>query len=120
MNATYEGIVEKFDRLYINKDGEMGESTKKRVDLFTSEVHCPTCDGTRLSQQTLSCKINGYHIADYTARQIDDLIPLLKEITDSVAMPMIDSIVERLQHLVDIGLDYVSLGRETTTLSGGE
>ncbi|WP_430535207.1 excinuclease ABC subunit UvrA [Listeria rocourtiae] len=120
MNATYEGIIEKFDRLYINKDGEMGESTKKRVELFTSEVHCPTCDGTRLSQQTLSCKINGYHIADYTARQIDDLIPILKEITDSVAMPMVDSIVERLQHLIDIGLDYVSLDRETTTLSGGE
>ncbi|MBC1936924.1 excinuclease ABC subunit UvrA [Listeria grandensis] len=120
MNASYEGLVEKFDRLYINKDGEMSESTKKRVMQYTSEVHCPGCDGTRLSKRTLSCKINGHTIADYTALQVDALIPILREIQDPIALPMTASITERLQHLVDIGLDYVSLDRETTTLSGGE
>lgn len=120
MNTAYEGLVEKFDRLYINKDGDMAESTKKRVALFTSDVHCPTCDGTRLSQQALSCKIDGQNIADYTAMQIDELIPVVKAIKDAEAQSMTTSIAERLQHLVDIGLDYVSLDRETTTLSGGE
>lgn len=52
--------------------------------------------------------------------QMDELLNALAEITDPIAKPLIASLLERIQHLVDIGLDYVSLDRETTTLSGGE
>ena len=52
--------------------------------------------------------------------EVGDLVPLLRSIDGAVAAPMVSALVERLQHMVDIGLDYLSLDRETDTLSGGE
>src|SRR5204862_151477 len=49
-----------------------------------------------------------------------ELLPIIREIDDPVAAPMVATLTERLQHVVDIGLDYLSLNRETDTLSGGE
>jgi excinuclease UvrABC ATPase subunit len=74
----------------------------------------------RLSQETLKCKINGYNIADLTSMEITELIEVAKKIKDPLAVPMVKALLERLQHLVDIGLEYLSLSRETDTLSGGE
>lgn len=119
-NSTYEGLVVKFDRLYLKKEGEMSASTKKRVDQYTHEAGCTTCEGKRLSKAALSCKINGYNIADYTKMQLDELIQVVGAIEDPIAGTVVASIRERLQHLIDIGLDYISLDRETQTLSGGE
>jgi excinuclease UvrABC ATPase subunit len=81
---------------------------------------CPLCRGARLSQAALSCKIDGRNIAELAAMEVEALIPVLEEIRDPVAAPMVHTLVERLQHLVDIGLGYLSLDRETDTLSGGE
>ena len=81
---------------------------------------CPLCNGARLSQVALNCKINGRNIAELSAMEAGALVDTLKEITDPVAVPMVATLVERLQHLVDIGLEYLSLDRETDTLSGGE
>jgi excinuclease ABC A subunit len=81
---------------------------------------CPLCKGGRLSQAALKSRINGYSIADLSAMEVGDLIPILRLSDDPVAAPMVDTLRERLQHMVDIGLDYLSLDRETDTLSGGE
>jgi excinuclease ABC A subunit len=78
------------------------------------------CKGARLSQAALGSKIDGYNIADLAAMEIGDLIPVLRLMTDPVAEPVVQTLIERLGHLVDIGLDYLSLDRETDTLSGGE
>ncbi|MBC1961200.1 excinuclease ABC subunit UvrA [Listeria welshimeri] len=120
MNTTYEGLIPKFNRLYIQKEGEMSASTKKRVDKFTHIAPCTTCDGTRLSEQALSCKINGLTIADFTAMQLDELKETIASIDTTIAAPMIKSVTERLEHLIDIGLGYMTLDRQTTSLSGGE
>ncbi|EAF4521989.1 TPA: excinuclease ABC subunit UvrA [Listeria monocytogenes] len=120
MNATYEGLIPKFNRLYIQKEGEMSASTKKRVDKFTHIAPCTTCEGTRLSAQALSCKINGANIADFTAMQLDELKDTIARIDDPIATPMVKSVTERLQHLIDIGLGYMTLDRQTASLSGGE
>ena len=81
---------------------------------------CTLCKGARLSQTALSCKINGRNIAELSAMEVDDLIEVIRAIKDPVAAPMVKSLVERLQDMIDIGLEYLSLNRETDTLSGGE
>jgi excinuclease UvrABC ATPase subunit len=121
INITFEGIVEKFSRKYIKRDIKtLSERTQKMVAPFMTFGPCSLCRGARLSQAALSCKINGRNIADLSAMEVDELIDVVKDITDPVAAPVIRTLTERLQHLIDIGLGYLSLDRETDTLSGGE
>jgi len=121
MNATYEGIIEKITRSYIRRDLKtLSERTQKAVTPYLTLQPCTLCKGTRLSQAALNCRINGFNIAEMAAMGIGDLIPILRAIDAPVAAPMVATLTERLQSLVDIGLDYLSLSRETDTLSGGE
>jgi excinuclease UvrABC ATPase subunit len=121
VNITFEGIVEKFSRKYITGDVKtMSERTQKAVEPFMTVGPCSLCKGTRLSPATLSCKINGRNIAELAAMEADELIEVVRDIKDPVAAPMVENLIERLQHMIDIGLEYISLNRETDTLSGGE
>lgn len=121
VNAKFEGIVDKFNRLYIQRDSqEMAESSRNKVERFLRLAPCPLCNGARLNQTTLSCKINGLNIAEMAALEVSELVYILRAVQDPVASPMVSSLIMRLQHLIDIGLGYLSLDRETTTLSGGE
>lgn len=121
MNATYLGIVEKLNQAYVKRDFKtLSERTQKRVAPYLTMGTCETCHGTRLSQAVLNCRINGQNIADLSSLEIDDLINVIKKIKDVAAAPVIAMLIERLQHMIDIGLGYLSLHRETDTLSGGE
>jgi len=121
INLTFEGVVEKFSRKYIKRDLKtMSERTQKNVAPYMTEGPCSLCKGARLSQAALSSKINGRNIAELSAMQIDELIAVVRAITDPVAAPLVKTLGERLQYLVDIGLAYLTLNRETATLSGGE
>jgi excinuclease UvrABC ATPase subunit len=121
MNATYMGIIEKIERAYIRRDLKtLSERTQKAVAPYIRPQPCPLCKGARLSQAALSSKINGRNIAEMAAMEIGDLIPVLHEVTDPIAAPVVASLVERLEHMAGIGLEYLSLNRETDTLSGGE
>lgn len=121
VNFTFDGIIDKFSQKYILRDLKtMSERTQKSVEPFMTFGPCKLCKGTRLSQAALSSKINGHNIAELSAMEIDDLIEIVKAIKDPVAAPMVETLVERLQHMIDIGLEYLSLNRETDTLSGGE
>lgn len=121
MNITVEGAIEKFTNKYIKQDVKTkSERTQKTVMPFISEGPCSSCRGARLSQATLSCRINGLNIAEMSSMEVGQLIRVVREIDDPAAAPIIKSLADRLQHLVDIGLDYLTLDRETDTLSGGE
>ncbi|WP_276357621.1 excinuclease ABC subunit UvrA [Cohnella caldifontis] len=121
MNITVEGFIEKFTNKYIKRDLKaMSERTQQSVAPYITEGPCTSCHGARLSQAALSCRINGLNIADMSAMEVGQLIRVIREINDPVAAPIVKSLSERLQHLVDIGLDYLTLDRETDTLSGGE
>jgi len=121
VNLTFEGIIDKFTRKYITRDVKTySERTQKQVEPYITTGPCRACQGTRLSQTTLSCRINGHNIAELAAMEVSDLINIVREIDNPTAQSMVDTLCERLQHLVDIGLEYLSLNRETDTLSGGE
>jgi excinuclease UvrABC ATPase subunit len=121
MNVTYTGIIEKIERAYIRRDLKtLSERTQKAVAPYIRPRPCPLCRGARLSQAALGAKIDGRNIAELAAMEIGDLLPFIRAIGDPVAAPVVATLVERLEHVVDIGLDYLSLNRETDTLSGGE
>jgi excinuclease UvrABC ATPase subunit len=121
INVTFMGIVEKFTKSYIKRDLKtLSERTQQKVAPYIGMKPCPLCKGARLSQAVVHCKINGKNIAELSAMEITALIVAVQKITDRVAAPMVTTLTERLQHLIDIGLDYLSLDRETSTLSGGE
>jgi excinuclease ABC subunit A len=87
---------------------------QRRIEMnFLPDVYvlCEVCNGRRYNQETLSVKFNGYSIADILDLPIADAVPILKDIP---------AVNQRLQTLVDVGLDYIHLGQSATTLSGGE
>ena len=121
MNITYLGVLEKITQSYIKRDiKSLSERTQKAVAPYLHEAECPLCHGARLNQAALGAKINGLNIADMTAMEVEAMIPELQKITEPVAASVVATLIERLQSMVDIGLGYLSLNRETDTLSGGE
>ncbi len=118
---VYEGLAAKFNRKFISRDIQtLSERTRRQVEPFLKLGPCPLCKGGRLNQAALSCKVKGYTIADMAAMQIDELLEVVKGMTEPAAAPIVRTLTERLQHLVEIGLEYLSLDRSTDTLSGGE
>lgn len=119
MNITYEGLLVKFNRLYLKKEGETSEAAKKKLNKLLIEDQCLLA-GKRLHQRVYGSLINGYNIADLTSMQIDELVEVVKEINDPEAEPLVKGIIEKLNNIIDIGLGYLTLDRETSSLSGGE
>ncbi|OLV19903.1 ATP-binding cassette domain-containing protein [Deinococcus marmoris] len=121
INMTYEGLIERFTRMYLSKDAAaMSERNRKVFEEFTTSQICPLCHGARLNAAALDSRIDGLNIAEASNLEIGALIAFLGRMTDPLAVRVAARLTERLQHLVDIGLGYLSLGRETATLSGGE
>src|SRR5579859_234444 len=121
MNRTYLGVITGFTRSYIERDLKTrSERTQEKIAQYLTIGPCPACKGARLNPAVLSCKINGYNIAELASMEVGELIGAVKGIKGAVAKPMVDNLVQRLQNVADIGLDYLSLNRETDTLSGGE
>src|SRR5260221_443671 len=118
INLTFEGIVDKFSRKYITGDVKSySERTQNSVAPFMTFGPCTLCKGTRLSQAALSSKIDGYNIAQMAAMEVDELIEAIRAINDPIAAPMVATLTDRFQNMIDIGLEYLSLNRETDTLS---
>ncbi|MEV6929263.1 excinuclease ABC subunit UvrA [Dactylosporangium sp. NPDC051485] len=121
MNATYEGVVEKFTRLFIKRDvAEMSERTRNRVAQYVTEAVCPSCNGARLNEAARSVRVAGRSIVELAALEATELVEVLRTVEAPVAAPMVESLLDRVGNLVTIGLGYLSLDRETATLSGGE
>jgi excinuclease UvrABC ATPase subunit len=121
MNRTYRGVITTFARSYIERDLKTrSKNTQEKIGQYLIEGPCPACKGARLNKAVLSCKVKGYNIAELSALEVGELIGVIKEIEDPAAKPLVEDLTRRLQNLIDIGLDYLKLNRETDTLSGGE
>jgi len=120
-NLTCEGIIARFTAKYIMRDVKtLSERTQKSVAPYITMAPCTLCKGARLSQDVLKCKIDGYNIADLASMEVSQLIGVIKAIQEPKTTPILETLIQRLQYLVDIGLEYLTLNRETDTLSGGE
>lgn len=117
MNSTYEGLAERFKRQNLSNNNAKTESKTKKIEQFSASVVCPLCEGKRFNEAALSSKISGYNIHDLVSMQVDGLVETLAGFPQN---PIMDNIITRVQSLISIGLDYVTLSRETATLSGGE
>src|SRR5579862_3430400 len=120
-NLTCEGIISRFIAKYITRDLKtMSERTQKAVAPYITMAPCTVCKGARLSQEVLKCGIAGHNIAEMASMEVARLIGVIRTIKEPKVAPILQTLVQRLQYLVDIGLEYLTLNRETDTLSGGE
>ncbi|KIR61807.1 ATP-binding cassette domain-containing protein [Micromonospora haikouensis] len=118
---TYEGLAVKVRRLYLSKDKEPTQPhIKAFVERAVTFATCGDCAGTRLNRAALSARIAGRNIAECSAMQISDLAAFVRGIDDPSVAPLVGNLRELLDSLVEIGLGYLSLDRESGSLSGGE
>lgn len=121
VNPKLEGICRNYERIILKRDlsghSKMYEDKMKEL-LF--EAPCPDCEGQRLNKKTLSVKINDCSIADCVAMDMNDLLHFLDELYYPEVKEVIDELKRQVQRLIDIGLDYLQLDRQTPSLSGGE
>lgn len=118
--SLYEGLILRIERSFLKK--EDGEKVRygKEIESFVVKQDCPHCHGTRLNDKVLSCKVNGKNIGECGEMQINELLDFVKSVHAPVAATIVSELVNRMNHMVSIGLGYLSLSRETSTLSGGE
>lgn len=119
--TDFEGIIYKFRRLFIDRDlSQLSESTQARMEAYTSLDICGDCHGQRLNPKSLSSRIAGKNIHEAAHLELGDLLTFIQGITNPEVAPIVAEMSLRLQNLIDMNLDYLTLARETTTLSGGE
>ena len=121
IDKKLEGVYNQFKRLVLMKGPEeQKDTTLRRINQFMYECECPECRGKRLNEQTLSCKINGYNIAEKCEMEFSALREELEKIDDVRAVSIVRQLTASLDRMIDIGLPYLSMNRESSTLSGGE
>ncbi|HEY8115923.1 MAG TPA: excinuclease ABC subunit UvrA, partial [Actinomycetota bacterium] len=120
--TTYEGVVPVVERRHVETDSE---SQRERLEEFMREVPCRSCGGARLRPETLAVTVGDLNISQLTSLSIRDTLSFTREARLSereqmIAERLMKEIRERLQFLVDVGLDYLTLSRASGTLAGGE
>jgi len=121
INLTYEGLIPKIQKSMLSKDREaMQPHIRAFVERAITFTTCPDCDGTRLSPEARSSKINGKSIADLCAMQISDLADWIRDLNEPSVAPLLAGLQHLLDSFTQIGLGYLSLDRPAGTLSGGE
>jgi excinuclease UvrABC ATPase subunit len=120
-SSKYEGLIPRFHRSFLGQSREKTADTHgEALNRFVRQGPCPACSGARLNRNVLRSRIAGKNIAQCAALQAGELRTFLSGVSSSIAGPVQEAILERLEHLVGMGLGYLSLDRQTSTLSGGE
>ena len=121
ISKKIEGIKNQFQRLVLMKsEQEQTDATLKKISKFVTQCECPVCKGKRLNERALNVKVNGYTISEMCEMEFSKLVTVLKEIDDPRARAITDSLIISLTRMIEIGLPYLFMNRETETLSGGE
>ncbi|MFE9489484.1 ATP-binding cassette domain-containing protein [Streptomyces sp. NPDC006641] len=117
----YEGVVTRFTRRYLKRDAHtLSDRDREAVARVVTEGSCPECGGTRLNAAARGSRIGTHNIADYAAMEIGELVGVLATLDDPVAKHVAAAALAVLRRIEAVGLGYLSLDRETSTVSGGE
>lgn len=126
IHETFEGFISNLEKRYAESDSEW---VRQDIEQYMHKQKCPDCNGTRLKDEALSVHISGKNIAEITTLAIDKAIAWNKSLYDSdtltekeklIGESILKEIITRLEFLNSVGLNYLSLEREASTLAGGE
>ncbi len=121
-HTTYEGCIPNIERRHGETDSD---AAREKLEQFMREIPCRVCKGMRLRPESLAVTVGGINISELTAKAIRDALDFVETVDLSerehmIAERLMKEIRSRLGFLVDVGLDYLSLGRAAGTLAGGE
>ena len=121
---TFEGVVNNLERRFLESDSEW---KREAIAEYQSDSACESCNGDRLKEEALCVKIDDHNISEVTRKSILDAAKWFKDLEKNldkrqfkIAEHVLKEINERLNFLLNVGLDYLTLSRESGTLSGGE
>ena len=121
---TFEGVINNLERRFLESDSEW---KREAISEYQSDSACEGCNGNRLKEEALCVKIDNYNISEVTKKSILDATKWFKDLEKNldkrqfkIAEHVLKEINERLNFLLNVGLDYLTLSRESGTLSGGE
>ncbi|KKQ77802.1 MAG: UvrABC system protein A, partial [Candidatus Daviesbacteria bacterium GW2011_GWA1_38_7] len=123
--ASFPGLVSYLKERYKETESDF---VKAEIEKYMYKEICPKCNGARLKQEALSITIDGLNIAEVTSQSISDALTWISSLTAPklnsrelvIGQPILKEVKARLQFLVDVGLDYLTLDRAANTLAGGE
>lgn len=121
-DREFEGLVHNLERRYASTNSEYMRS---KIEEFMSMIECETCHGKRLKDEVLAVTVGGKNIWQVTCMSVKDALNFFKQLElnnsgQQIAEQILKEIVARLSFLMNVGLDYLSLSRAASTLSGGE
>jgi excinuclease ABC subunit A len=121
---TFEGVINNLERRFLESDSEW---KREAIAEYQSDSACEGCNGDRLKEEALCVKIDNHNISEVTKKSILDSAKWFKNLEKNldnrqfkIAEHVLKEINERLNFLLNVGLDYLTLSRESGTLSGGE
>jgi len=121
---SFEGVINNLERRYLETESEW---KREEISQYQSESDCEKCKGMRLKDEALCVKIDNLNISEVTRKSISEVKKWFKSLNDTlkdkekkIAQHILKEINERLDFLLNVGLDYLTLSRESGTLSGGE
>ena len=121
---TFEGVINNLERRYLETDSDW---KREEISQYQSDTKCERCNGQRLKEEALCVKIANLNISEVSEKSIYDVskwFSSLEEKLDQrqlkIAEHILKEIIERLDFLLNVGLEYLTLSRESGTLSGGE
>src|SRR5690554_78098 len=121
-DEAFEGVLTNLERRYKETSSEW---IREWLETFMTESTCPLCLGKRLNKAALSVRVGGLDIGSLAMLSVEEILEFIKDLKLSdrekkIAKPILEEVVQRLTFLMDVGLEYLTLSRETLTLSGGE
>lgn len=120
-NSKIIGIFNKYTQMFLNRDiSNKSKHTQDKLKNLIIEKECTDCHGHRLNNKSLNCKINNYSIADMCNLELIELRDILSNISNKNVNILVQELINGLDRMINIGLPYLHLNRESSSLSGGE